>query len=173
MKRLTVLVSALIFGLCVSGMSAYAQGKGQNRGPGGHPGARVENPNQGRPIDKDAREDRREDRQENRQDRFEDRIERNPELRDRVRELLPPGTDARAAASGFKNQGQFIAALHVSKNLNIPFDQLKARMTGSDSMSLGKAIHDLRPDMPENQAKREAERAEKAAKETAKTKRTT
>ena len=33
-------------------------------------------------------------------------------------------------ASGFKSQGQFIAALHVSHNLNIPFDQLKTdRMT--------------------------------------------
>src|SRR5439155_26462097 len=35
-----------------------------------------------------------------------------------------------AASAGFKNQGQFIAALHVSHNLNIPFDQLKAKLTG-------------------------------------------
>jgi hypothetical protein len=41
------------------------------------------------------------------------------------------------AESGFKNHGQFIAALHVSKNLNIPFDQLKAKMTSSLPMSLG------------------------------------
>jgi len=34
--------------------------------------------------------------------------------------LLPPGTDLKTAESGFKSHGQFIAALHVSKNLNIP-----------------------------------------------------
>lgn len=49
------------------------------------------------------------------------------------------------AATGFKNQGQFMAALHVSHNLNIPFAQLKAEMTGADHDSLGQAIHDLKP----------------------------
>jgi hypothetical protein len=49
------------------------------------------------------------------------------------------------AATGFHNEGQFIAALHVAHNLNIPFAQLKAEMTGSDHDSLGQAIHDLRP----------------------------
>ena len=34
------------------------------------------------------------------------------------------------AAYGFKNQGQFIAATNVSRNLGIPFDQLKLQMTG-------------------------------------------
>jgi hypothetical protein len=35
------------------------------------------------------------------------------------------------ASAGFKNQGQFIAALHVSQNLNIPFSDLKAVMLGT------------------------------------------
>src|SRR6185436_10792187 len=34
------------------------------------------------------------------------------------------------ASLGFKNQGQFIAALHVSRNLGIPFADLKTAMTG-------------------------------------------
>ena len=34
------------------------------------------------------------------------------------------------ASLGFKNQGQFIAALHVSQNLGIPFADLKTAMTG-------------------------------------------
>jgi hypothetical protein len=72
------------------------------------------------------------------------------------------------AESGFKNHGQFIAALHVSKNLNIPFDQLKAKMTSSLPMSLGRAIHALQPDMPANQVNEEANRAKKQAKVTAK-----
>jgi hypothetical protein len=87
-----------------------------------------------------------------------------------------------AASEGFRNQGQFLAALHVSKNLNIPFKDLKAAMLGtpptpaptlpgsvapgstptgstttptgstttgstttSTPMSLGQAIHKLRP----------------------------
>lgn len=66
--------------------------------------------------------------------------------------LLPDGTNLRTAASGFKNQGQFIAALHVSRNLGIPFNQLKARMTGPNPMPLGKAIQELRPNMSEKNA---------------------
>src|SRR5204863_507343 len=34
------------------------------------------------------------------------------------------------AAYGFKNLGQFVAATNVSKNLGIPFEQLKVQMTG-------------------------------------------
>jgi len=34
------------------------------------------------------------------------------------------------AAYGFKNQGQFIAATNVSRNLGVPFEQLKLQMTG-------------------------------------------
>jgi hypothetical protein len=48
------------------------------------------------------------------------------------------------AARGFKNQGQFIAALHVSRNLGIPFADLKKDMVTNDR-SLGQAIQHLRP----------------------------
>ncbi len=34
------------------------------------------------------------------------------------------------AAYGFKNLGQFVAATNVSRNLGIPFEQLKIQMTG-------------------------------------------
>ena len=47
------------------------------------------------------------------------------------------------ASTGFKNQGQFIAALHISRNLGISFKDLKADMTVKH-MSLGQAIQDLR-----------------------------
>jgi hypothetical protein len=70
------------------------------------------------------------------------------------------GKDAETACSGFKNLGQCVAAAHVAKNLDIPggFDALKAKMTGSGSVSLGKAIKDLRPDAD---AKAEAKKANK------------
>jgi hypothetical protein len=58
--------------------------------------------------------------------------------------------------------GQCVAAAHVAKNLNIPggFDALKAKMTGTGSMSLGKAIESL---APEANAKAESKRANKQA----------
>ena len=59
--------------------------------------------------------------------------------------LLPPGTDLRAEASGFKTLGDFVAAAHVSNNLAIPFATLKAKIVKGDS--LGDAIQALRPDI--------------------------
>jgi hypothetical protein len=72
------------------------------------------------------------------------------------------GQDAQTACSGFKNIGQCVAAAHVAKNLDIPggFDALKAKMTGSGSVSLGKAIESLAPNAD---AKAEAKKANKQA----------
>ena len=54
--------------------------------------------------------------------------------------VLLPGANLADAARGFQNWGQFVAAAHVSHNLNIPFATLKAKMTGPSPMSLGQAI---------------------------------
>ena len=97
------------------------------------------------------------------------KIQADPALSAKVSALLPTGVTMSDAAAGFKTQGQFIAALHVSKNLNIPFDQLKTKMmTGPESMSLGAAIKASRPEMSEQKANEEAKKAEKEAKETEK-----
>ena len=88
-------------------------------------------------------------------------LTQNTQLNSKLQSLLPPGTDTQAAASGFKNLGQFVAAVHVSKNLGIPFDDLKAKMTGSDAVSLGKAIHELQPSVNTKQAAKEANRQAK------------
>jgi hypothetical protein len=72
----------------------------------------------------------------------------------RAQAVLPPGTDLNAATAGFKNFGQFNAAVNVSNNLGIPFADLKAAMTGitlagdptgEPTLSLGRAIQQLRP----------------------------
>ena len=100
------------------------------------------------------------------QARFNQRLQSDPAFKARIARLLPPGTDPVAAETGFKSPGQFIAALHVSKNIGIPFDQLKAKLTGSSNtapMSLGAAIHELRPTIPVNQAGEEARKAETQA----------
>jgi hypothetical protein len=91
-----------------------------------------------------------------------EKLDRNTHLASQLQGLFPPGTDLKQASSGFKNLGQFVAAAHVSHSLGIPFDQLKAKMTGDSPVSLGKAIHELRPDAD---AKGEAKKAEHEAKE--------
>jgi hypothetical protein len=72
-----------------------------------------------------------------------------------------PGGNLQSACSGFKNLGQCIAALHVAKNLNLSFDDLKNKMTGSNSENLGKAIQDLGG--PNVKGKSEAKKANKQA----------
>jgi hypothetical protein len=104
------------------------------------------------------------------------KISANHGLQPKMRALLPAGMTLNQASLGFKNQGQFLAALHVSRNLGIPFADLKTAMTGirptttgtasgtatattggttittttgttttTSTLSLGQAIHKLRP----------------------------
>ncbi len=92
-------------------------------------------------------------------------INKNPQLVARLTPLLPSGMTLEQAADGFKNQGQFIAALNASKNLNIPFADLKAKMTGPGRESLGRAIHELRPDLDADASKQAATTATQQAQE--------
>jgi hypothetical protein len=64
-------------------------------------------------------------------------IENNAQLVSRLQPLLPAGMTLAEAARGFKNEGQFVAALHLSENLKIPFAQLKAEMAGRDHDKVG------------------------------------
>lgn len=94
--------------------------------------------------------------------------------------LLPAGTDLKDACAGFRNLGQCMAAIHVSHNLKIPFDCLKADMTGtaaaqgstcpagtgSSKMSLGKSIQTLSPNADsKTEAKNGAKQADADLKE--------
>ena len=78
-------------------------------------------------------------------------LPKNPKLVERLQNLLPKGTDINKAAADFRNQGQFVAAVHVSNNLGIKFEDLKSRMV-DDGMSLGQAVKKLRPEVDANQA---------------------
>lgn len=89
-----------------------------------------------------------------------DQLARNTNLATRLQGLFPAGTDLQNASAGFKNLGQFVAAAHVSHNLDIPFDTLKAKMTGTNAMSLGQAIQELKPAAD---AKAEEQKARRAA----------
>jgi hypothetical protein len=90
------------------------------------------------------------------------RLADKPQLRAALEQRLPAGTNLDAAAEGFDSLGRFIAAVNVSKNLEIPFDQLKARTTGDSAVPLGKAIQELRPAVNGDS---EAKRAEREARD--------
>jgi hypothetical protein len=94
-----------------------------------------------------------------------DQLAHNPALSARLQPLLPAGTNLQTAAAGFKNLGQFVAAVHAAHNLNIPFDQIKAKMTGPNAESLGKAIHDLEPALTNPAVKSDVKTAEKQARQ--------
>jgi hypothetical protein len=157
MRKISALIFVLSFVLYLSTVT-FAQGKGGV--PTTHGVTHDRDVNHDKTQGKaDARDDRKEGN-------FVSRIQQNPELSAKLQSLLPktgPNSTLAGAAMGFKNEGQFIAALHISHNLNIPFDQLKAKMTGDPSMSLGKAIHALNPSMPPKDLDREVNKAEKEA----------
>jgi hypothetical protein len=89
-----------------------------------------------------------------------DVLSHNPAIGGKIKTLT--GQDAQTACGGFKSIGQCIAAAHVAKNLNIPggFDALKAKITGTGAVSLGKAIKGFAPDAD---AKAEVKKANKQA----------
>ena len=67
----------------------------------------------------------------------------NPQQRARLEAMLPSGMTLDQAAEGFRNRGQFIAALQQSQNHDISFGDLKAQMTGDNPLSLGEAMRSL------------------------------
>jgi hypothetical protein len=91
----------------------------------------------------------------------------NPQQRARLESMLPSGMTLEEAADGFRNKGQFIAALQQSRNHDISFGDLKAQMTGDNPMSLGEAMRKFRvateedetpsrvPNQPTDEARRE------------------
>ena len=93
------------------------------------------------------------------------RVANNPALSAHVTPLLPAGTTLAADAAGFRNTGQFLAALHVSRNLNIPFSQLKSDITGANHDSLGQAIQDLRPNLSQSTIKNNVKLARSQARQ--------
>ena len=122
-----------------------------------------------------------------------EKIASKPNLSARLTQMLPvdPLTGSTMtldkASLGFKNQGQFIAALHVSQNLGIPFTELKSRMvtlkpglpgepvTATQTGSLGQAIQLTKANADASTEVRRAEAQTEAdlASPTAKGKKTT
>jgi hypothetical protein len=77
----------------------------------------------------------------------------------RLAAIVPEGMSAQEACAGFRTVEQCAATLHASQNLNIPFEDLKSRVTGGTK--LGAAIHQLKPDA---NVKAEVRKAEEQAR---------
>ena len=67
------------------------------------------------------------------------KLQKNTNLAGKLQPRLPAGTDLNTAAAGFRNLGQFVAAVNVSNNLGLDFTTLKTAMV-TDGKSLGQAI---------------------------------
>ena len=92
------------------------------------------------------------------------KLQKNTNLTDKLRTRLPQGTDLMKASDGFKNLGQFVAAVNVSSNHpDVKFADLKTRMV-DQGMSLGQALQSVKK-MSNSSAQTEVQRAETEANE--------
>ena len=78
--------------------------------------------------------------------KVQERLQKNTKLAERLEGRLPKGADLMEAADGFKNLGQFVAAVNVSSNLGLDFEKLKTAMV-DDGRSLGQAIQNVKTDV--------------------------
>ena len=172
MKRLTTLSFTVMALVLMSDLATAQRGGGRSGSPAGPPPMAERGQMQTRsskPV-KETKELGSVNHQTQPKMTVGTQLEKKTDLATKLQGLFPTGTDLQLASSGFKNLGQFVAAAHVSKNLGIPFDQLKARMvdnptlqeTGDSPVSLGKAIKELRPNAD---ASAEVKKAERQAKE--------
>ena len=159
MKPSTILLTVSSAAFVLGGVAAFAQhGGGHGAGPAVGPGM---DQGRGRSASSTARMGDNAESSRTMSKTPEQLLTQNTNLSSKLQALLPPGANVHDAAKGFKNLGQFVAAVHVSHNLDIPFHDLKSKMLSRES--LGNAIHDLKPDV---NAKEEAKKAHKQAKQT-------
>jgi len=173
-KNMIVFVAAAALGL---GVSAMAQGRPGSAGPGmSHPGGGpgmggpgmggpgMGGPgSMGNPMGRNGQTGQNQMGSRSTGKSASQILTQNTKLSSNLQSILGSGVDLQQASSGFKNLGLFVAAVHVSKNLNIPFDQLKTTMA-SDGGNLGKAIHTLQPNLSKKQVKSAVKTAKHQAK---------
>jgi hypothetical protein len=83
-----------------------------------------------------------------------------PELRDRAKAVLNPGTKVEIAAADFDTAEEFMTVAHAARNTSVPFMVLKHRVV-TENRSLADAIHESKPELD---ARAEVERAREAAR---------
>jgi hypothetical protein len=71
------------------------------------------------------------------------KLQKNTNLASKLQGRLGATTDLMTAAAGFRNLGQFVAAVNASYNHKLSFTELKIRMV-DQGMSLGQAVKEVR-----------------------------
>ncbi|HEV2489525.1 MAG TPA: energy transducer TonB [Candidatus Acidoferrales bacterium] len=103
----------------------------------------------------------------------EESLKRSPDLAAKIQELLPPDTQLLGPAMGYNGIRDFEEAVFAAHDLGIPFAQLKCAELGgvfcspqttAQGMSLGKAIHALKPEMSKDGVKAAEKKAKGEAK---------
>ena len=77
----------------------------------------------------------------------------------RLASVLPAGMSSEQACQGFSSEDECVTTLHTAHNLNLPFDQLKEKVTAGSQLEA--AVHELKPDVD---AKGAVERARQQAR---------
>ena len=169
MKKFLTFVFALTIVFYLSNVSTFAQVRGNGNGPavsGGH-GPDTDHGTSDHGKSTDHANTTHTQTKSTSETKLIDRINTDTKFRDRLTALLPMGSTMTLvqAADGFKNEGQFIAFLHVSKNLGLTLDQWTKMRTGmTTGQSLGKALHDADPKLSQVQITAEVQKGEKQAK---------
>jgi hypothetical protein len=100
-------------------------------------------------------------------------LQKNPQLAERLRPFLPADITPEQAAVGFDDINHFVAAVHVSHDLGIPFTDLRCTELGgkycspqtkAKSRNLENAILSLKPGMNKDAAKTAAKTADHESK---------
>ncbi len=165
MKRLTIFLTALAAALYLGGIPLLAQAQhAGGHGGGASPGS----PGPSASRDDGAKGSKSEAGSGTPTSggmTVSQHLQHNTKLAQKLENLLGlSGQNAlsqlQSDATGFNNLGQFVAAVHVSHNLEIPFDQLRAKVVGPPAESLGKAIQFFKP---EANSKAETRKARKQA----------
>lgn len=174
MKRLISTMASLAFATCLTGWPAFAQrgrGAGGGMGMGEGPAGSFGHANNSSMPRMGNEEHGSMTRSENSMQKPSlgmnsptHLLSQNTKLSSRLQSLLPAGTNLQDAAAGFKNLGLFVASVHVSHNLGIPFDQLKSTMLANGG-NLGKSIHTLNPKLGKKQVKSNVRKARREAKQ--------
>jgi hypothetical protein len=163
MKRAILFGTLLAVLFCLSGLPLMAQGRGAGSGGGVGQGQAAGPPPSMEQRGLNNGIDMRTNGPMVHQKTASEMLAQNAKLSEKLQPLLPADQKIRDAVSGFKDLGEFVAAVHVAHNLNIPFDQLKGKMTSGDS--LGKALQTLNPNLSHKQVKSEVKKGKQQAKE--------
>src|SRR5262245_23903070 len=179
MKKFLTFVFALTIVFYLSSVSTFAQGKGTGQGPavsGGH-GPDINQSNSDHGKSADHANTTHDQTKSTNGDKLIARINTDTKFSQRLTTLLPtewtsanPPKTLADAAAGFENQGRFVSFLHVSKNLGLNYTQwTDMRNKLAAGGSLGKCIHEVKPELSQTQINVQVQTAEKQAKEDLKT----